>query len=134
MSFAIEIGTFSNLKTLKVLFFQLFVVLTIATSCVGTRHLAEDEKLLFKQKMAHGKNFDSYTLSELYLRESNTRFPPYAIIYQWGLRSYDSTKYLTQLEDVNAKYNPKIEAAETETKQRKYRDRLQKKITRIEVH
>jgi len=76
------------------LFFAIITISFLASGCLGTRYLKDDEKLLFKQKIKVGMSFDNYELEQLLLQRPNRRIPvirfsAYVWFYQLGVKQYD---------------------------------------------
>ncbi len=108
------------------------MILSFFTSCSSTRYLDDGEKLLFKQNIRNAKNFDRYTLEELYVSRPNRRFPPYAAIYNLGLKKYDESKFERKKAEVTEKYESKIAQTDKEKKKQRLRTKLQNSITRLD--
>ncbi|MDH5602978.1 MAG: BamA/TamA family outer membrane protein [Cyclobacteriaceae bacterium] len=115
---------------MRFLNFTLFI-LTLS-ACTGIRYLKEEEKLLYKQKISGGKVFDRYELENLYVRKSNNRFPPYSLIYQWGLNHFDTARYTRKKISVEEKYAQKIKKAKSEKAEEKYTNKKIREIQKID--
>jgi len=104
--------------------------------CVGTKHLKEDEKLLYRQGIEAPKYINEEELRSLYTQRPNRKIlglpiSPLVGIYYFGYRRYDREKFIHRKEAAEKKYDQKI-AAETSTKKiNKYLFKKQKKVTKI---
>src|SRR6187551_464430 len=80
-------------KKLKRLLYVLLLPLLLS-SCLGTRYLQENQKLLYRQTIEAPKGFNSSGLSDLYVKKVNRRFlglPINSLVWMHheGERSYD---------------------------------------------
>ncbi|MDX1629564.1 MAG: BamA/TamA family outer membrane protein, partial [Fulvivirga sp.] len=117
------------------------VTLLLLSGCLGTKYLKEDEKLLYKQKIKASDELNKDELRQLYVQETNRRFPiipfsPYVWFYYHGLDRYSVEKYKQNKEEIRKKYNDKIAAATRKKKklrlERKKRNKVAKQEKNIE--
>jgi hypothetical protein len=67
------------------------------SGCLGTKHLKENEKLLYRQRTQAPKNIDKEALRNLYAQTPNRKFlglpfTPLVSIYYLGESGYDQEK------------------------------------------
>jgi outer membrane protein insertion porin family len=111
-----------------------FLLLTtlLLSSCLGTKHLRENEKLLYGQSVSVPKNINEGDLENLYVQQPNRRFPvipiaPLVGIYYFGEKRYDKEKLTKRKEKVEAKFDRKIAATSRTKKTANLQFRKQKK-------
>ncbi len=103
---------------------------------MGRRYLKNDEKILVEQHLTGAQKLDNEEIESLFEYVPNDRiliFPwsPYVDLYQFGLKTYDSTKYLNKIDHYHDKFNAKIDNADgKEKKQQKLREKLGKKVNK----
>ncbi len=118
----------------RVFYFILFIILNhFLTGCLGTRYLEEGQYLLYSQKIKGNKITSKENLEQFYRQKPNKKIPilnfsPYVFFYQWGQKAYDIEKYQAKKEEINKKYDVKIEKFEDEKP--KKAERLRKKRTK----
>jgi len=106
------------------------------SGCIGTNHLKENEKLLYRQSIEAPKNINEEELRNLYTQKPNRKLlslpiSPLVSVYYMGEKKYDQEKYIRKKEELEKKYDQKI-ANETSTKKiNKYLFKKQKKIDKI---
>lgn len=123
----------SNLKN------TLLIVIILLSSCVGTRYLEGDQKLLFKQKVKGNENISTDELQDLYVQQANSRLlllpiSPYVAFYEIGNEHYDKEALQENLDSLNSKYSRKIERAEENGNPRKvgkYQRKLNRKSSKL---
>lgn len=118
-------------------YFLVLATLSILSSCLGTKYLKEDEKLLFKQKIKVDKAIDKDDLEQLYAQRPNRQFPiipfaPYVWFYYWGLKSYDISKYDEKKIEVEAKFDEKLAKTTKKHQIEKLQKRKIRKIAKID--
>jgi len=106
------------------------------SGCLGTKHLKENEKLLYVQTIEAPKNIDQEELRNLYAQRPNRKILGLPIsslvgIYYFGEKRYDQQKYVEKKEAVETKYDAKIADENSEKKINKYLFKKQKKVTKI---
>lgn len=118
--------------------YLVFVLLTVLlSSCIGTKHLKENEKLLYRQGIQAPKEVDVEKLHELFTQKANRKIlglpvSPLVSIYYFGLRRYKQDKYIKKKEAVIKKFDDKIASASTQKKINNYQFRKQKKVDRLD--
>ena len=85
------------------------------SSCMGLKHLQEDEKLLARQTIKAPNNIDREQVKNLYAQKTNrtilrTGMKPLVALYYgvWGTQSYKQEKYVLKREKVEKKFDAKI--------------------------
>jgi hypothetical protein len=78
-------------------YFILFSLLLLS-GCIGTKHLKDNEQLLYRQRIKAPKKIDTDNLKELYAQEANRKFlgapiAPLVWVYYQGKSHYDPKKY-----------------------------------------
>ncbi|MDH4297517.1 MAG: hypothetical protein OEV74_14640, partial [Cyclobacteriaceae bacterium] len=106
------------------------------SGCLGTKHLKENEKLLYRQSIDAPKNVDEEALRNLYAQEPNRKILGLPIaslvgIYYFGYKRYDQEKYIRKKEAVESKYDKKIAEETSQKKINKYLFKKQKKVVKI---
>ncbi len=112
----------------------MFVV--FLSSCVGTRYLEGEEKVLFKQKIKGNQNISSEKLDDFFAQEANRRLlllpiSPYVAFYEIGARNYNQDSVVAKLDSVTNNLSVQIEKARKNNKKGKER-RLERKLVRKE--
>lgn len=97
-----------------------FLPLLLA-GCLGTKHLKENEKLLYRQTIQAPRYISTEDLRNIYAQRPNRRIlgtpiAPLVAIYYMGYKRYDTEKLMRRKEKVEKKFDAKIAAT---TKQRK---------------
>jgi len=116
--------------------FTFYAIVIFLSSCVGTRYLEGDEKLLFKQKIEGNQDFPSDRLNDFYLQEANRRLlllpiSPYVAFYEIGERRYNQDSVVAELDRVTENLAEDIKEARLNEKTAKVR-RLERKLIRKE--
>src|SRR5258706_6262458 len=99
----------------------LFIVTALMSRCIGTKHLQENEKLLYHQNIKYPKKFNSEGLRDLYVQKVNGRIRPTSIsipvgMYYAGKKKFSKEKFIERKAKVEAKYDRKIAAAKKQKK------------------
>jgi outer membrane protein insertion porin family len=123
------------LTTSKNRYFPPILLCLLLTGCLGTKHLKENESLLFRQSIKAPKHINEKDLRELYAQLPNRRLfgvlPVYPLVgmYYTGLNNYDSAKFANKKARAIKKFDAKI-ARDTTNERRvnNLRFRKQKKI------
>jgi len=108
----------------------------LLSGCIGTKHLKENEQLLFNQRVKVSKEFDKDDIEELYAQKANRRIPiinasPFGIgIYYLGNRFYNPKKYEKKIAKAEKKYDAKIAKAKSDRKANNIQFRKQSKLTK----
>ncbi len=108
--------------------FWLFIISLFLSSCMGTRHLRDNQLLLYKQKIKGNEEITKEELEQFYRQSPNKKIPlipfaPYVWVYYMGLNNYDSAEFYREIEKIENKFDRKIA-----TKQQKG-----KKVKRLEA-
>jgi outer membrane protein insertion porin family len=124
------------LTTSKNRYFLLILLPLLLTGCLGTQHLKENEKHLFRQSIKAPENVDQEALRSLYAQRPNRRFlglPIYHLVavYYNGLKHYDKDKYVRKKERVEKKFDGKIARTSNQKKINNLQFRKQKKIDKL---
>lgn len=118
-------------------YFILFPVLLLLGSCTGTRHLKDNEKLLYRQSIKAPKTINKYDLEDLYAQKENRkilgRIPiaPLVWIHYLGKKRYNPKKYEAKIAKTEKKFDSKIANAKTDRKVNNLEFRKQSKITKF---
>lgn len=108
--------------------------LTVSLSgCLGTKHLKEKEKLLYRQRTHAPAHIDKESLRNLYAQRPNRKFlglpfSPLVYIYYFGERRYDQEKFIRKKEAAEKKYDDKISRTTSAKKINSYQFKKQKKV------
>ena len=91
------------------------------SGCLGTRHLKDEQKMLFRQHIKAPKSINADELKNLYVQRANRRFLGLTIyhlvlIYYWGEKNYDKEKYIQKKDSSNKKFEDKIAATTSKKK------------------
>jgi outer membrane protein insertion porin family len=118
-------------------FLSILALSALLSGCIGTRHLKENERLLFKQRINAPKYIDKEDLRTQYAQQENRKmilsvFKPLIAVYYWGERNYSPDKYVAKKEKINAKFNRKIAKTTSQKKINNYEFRRQKRIARMD--
>lgn len=106
------------------------------SGCLGTQHLAPDQKRLIQQSIKAPPYIDEDALRDMYAQRPNRRFlglPIYHLVamYYWGAKNYDREKYIRKKEKMEKKFDGKIARTSSQRKINNYQFRKQKKIDRL---
>lgn len=105
----------------------------LLSGCLGTKHLKENEKLLFQQGIKAPPNINEEELRALYAQKPNRKFlflPIYHLvaIYYAGAKRYDREEFVRKKAEVEKKFNAKIANASSQRRINNLQFRKQKKI------
>src|SRR5260221_12168201 len=111
----------------------LVIVTALMSSCIGTKHLQENEKLLYHQNIKYPKKFNSEGLRDLYVQKVNGRIRPTSIsipvgMYYTGKKKFNKEKFIERKTKVEAKYDRKIAATKTHKKNANLQYRTQNAV------
>ena len=102
--------------------------------CLGTKHLKENQKLLYRQRTQAPNNIDKEQLRNLYAQQPNRKFlglfTPLVSIYYFGERRYDQEKFIRKKEAAEKKYDEKISRTTSAKKINNYQFKKQKKVNK----
>lgn len=125
------------MRTSKSKYFLPILSLIITLSgCIGTKHLKQNERLLYRQGVDAPKNIDEEEVRNLFSQRPNRKFlglpiSPLVSIYYFGHRRYDQEKYIRKKERTEKKYDQKIAEETSQKKIDKYLFKKQKKVSKI---
>lgn len=105
----------------------------ILSGCVGTKHLKETEKILYKQRIEAPKEISAGALKSLYVQETNKKFlgtPVHLLVtmYYFGERRFKPDKIQRKMEAKDEKLSRKIKNAKTDKKANTIEFRKQRKL------
>ncbi|MGC4023622.1 MAG: POTRA domain-containing protein [Cyclobacteriaceae bacterium] len=91
------------------------------SSCIGTKHLQENEKLLYRQTLKYPKGFSPEGLTDLYVEKVNSRIRPTSLslpvgMYYLGKKKFKKEKFVAKKEKVELKFDRKIARTKSEKK------------------
>ncbi len=125
------------MSTSKNRYFLLILSLMVtASGCLGTKHLKENEKLLYRQRIEAPNFINEEEMRSLFAQRPNRKFlglplSPLVSIYYFGYKRYDQEKFILKRDALEKKYDQRI-ADETEPKKiNKYLFKKQKKVSKI---
>ncbi len=119
-------------------FLKYILFFILLPSCMGIRHLQDDEYLLRRQRIIGNEEIDKGELEVLYQSKANKKFPlipfaTYVWIYHLGENKFDSAKIEQKIADINEKYDKKASRfTEKENKLRRIELARDKKIAKKE--
>ena len=125
------------MSTTKSKYFLLILWLAATLSgCLGTKHLKENEKLLYRQDIEAPKSINEEELRNLYTQRPNRKLLGLPIatlvgIYYFGEKRYHQEKFIRKKEAVEKKYDQKIAGETSQKKINKYQFKKQKKVDKI---
>jgi len=125
------------LVTTKIKYFLLvFGLIATLYGCIGTQHLQENEKLLYRQSIEAPKNVNEEELRNLYTQRPNRKLlslplSPLVSIYYYGYKRYDQEKYIKKKEAFERKYDEKLATETSQKKINKYLFKKQKKVDKM---
>lgn len=114
------------------------------SSCLGTRHLQENELMLVENEIEGNEKISESQLDDFYAQEPNLQFPlipwaPYVSIYYLGENFHNPDKIRRKREEVAERLDEKIAKAEekgrdsrAERLRQKKRDQIEKKNRQLE--
>lgn len=91
------------------------------SGCLGTKHLKDNQKMLFRQRVQAPKAINTDELKDLYTQRANRRFLGLTIyhlvlLYYWGEKNYDKEEFIKKKEASDKKFNDKIAATTSKKK------------------
>lgn len=133
------------MKFIKPVYYTNYLVLilctVLATGCIGTRFLKEDEKVLYKQRIKGNENISSSKLENYYLQRPNARvlyylpFSPYVFLYEWGERNYNQEALIAEKQALSNEYENKIvreQSKGNDRKAKRLKKKKEKEVARLE--
>ena len=117
----------------KIRTFLLIVVPILLSGCLGTKHLKENQKHLFRQSISAPGEISEEELRALYSQRPNRRFlflPFYHLvaIYYAGEKRYDKEKFVQKKASAERRFDAKIARTRSQRKINNLQFRKQKKI------
>jgi outer membrane protein insertion porin family len=117
-------------------YFLLLGSFFLLQGCLGTRHLKEDEVMLYRQRVDVPKGISSSALSELYSQQSNKKFlglPIHTLVmlHYLGEGNFKPEKIQHKIDETEKKFQARIKKAKSEKKTNKLGFRLQQKTARL---
>lgn len=111
----------------------LLILIPLLSGCLGTKHLKENEKHLFRQGIKAPKNVNEEELRALYAQNTNRKFlflPIYHLvaIYYAGLKRYDQEKFIRKKAQVEKKFDARIARTTSQRRINNLQFRKQKKL------
>jgi outer membrane protein insertion porin family len=136
------IRAFESILTLLIItknryYFILFPLLLLLGSCIGTKHLKENEQLLYSQRIKAPKTINTDDLKELYGQNANrkvlqgTPLAPLVWIHYVGKRYYKPKKYERKIAKAEKKFDAKIAKAKSDKKVNNLQFRKQNKLAKF---
>jgi len=109
--------------------------LLLVPGCIGTKHLKENEQLLYSQNIKAPKDIDKEDLEELYTQKPNRKFPiipfaPLVGIHYWGKQYYHPEKFEKKIAKAEKKFDKRIAQAKSDRKVNNLQFRKQGKIAK----
>jgi outer membrane protein assembly factor BamA len=85
----------------------------LLSNCIGTKHLQENQKLLYRQTLKYPKGVSSEGLRELFVQKANPRIHPTSIsipvgMYYAGKNKFSKEKFIARKAKQETKYDQKI--------------------------
>lgn len=117
----------------KIRYFPLILIPFLLSGCLGTKHLKENQKHLFRQTIKAPPNINEEELRALYAQRPNRRFlflPVYHLVavYYAGEKRYNQEKFIRKKAEVEEKFNKKIAKTTSERRIDNLQFRKQKKL------
>lgn len=108
----------------------------VLSGCLGTKHLKENEKLLYHQSIQAPKNINEEDLRNLYTKRPNRRLMGLPIatlvsVYYMGEKRYHQEKYIRKKEAFEKKFDQKIAQTTSQKKINKFQFKRQKKVDKM---
>ncbi|HEY3405226.1 MAG TPA: BamA/TamA family outer membrane protein [Ohtaekwangia sp.] len=109
----------------------------LLSGCVGTKHLKENEKLLYRQSIQAPRHIDKDQLKKLYSQSANRKIfglpvSPLVSIYYLGENNYDQEKMVKRKEKAVKKFDTKIARTEKPKRIANLQFRKQQKIDKFD--
>ncbi len=114
--------------------FALVITIISLSSCIPTRHLAEDERLLVSIDPKGLKHVEETAIEALYQQRPNRTIfgsTPYLALYYFGVKFYDPQKIQARIARQESRFERKITEAGTDTsKIRRLQTRMETRLNR----
>jgi len=109
-----EIITFLRLKLRCYVFGAVFTMLCLLMGCSPTRHLTENERLLWRIDLEGVDQVSKSDITPLYQQSPNRRvlgIPLYLNLYYLGKQFYNPEKIQRQIDDINSDFQVRVQKA-----------------------
>ncbi len=121
----------------KIRYLLLILAPVVLSGCLGTRHLEEGQRHLFRQKIKAPGPINEEELRALYAQNTNRRFlylPFYHLVamYYAGEKRFDPKDFERRKKKVEAKFNARIEKASSQRRVNNLQFRKQKKLDKYD--
>src|SRR5205814_1339348 len=121
MNFILPLDTISQSVIKRASLGGLLVIISLMCSCIGTKHLQENEKLLYRQTIRYPKRFNAEGLRDLFVQKVNSRIRPTSLsipvgMYYVGKRRFKKEKFVERRTKTEAKFDRKIAATKDQKK------------------
>lgn len=108
----------------------------LLSSCLGTRYLQENQKLLYRQTIQAPKRFNTSPLHDLYVKKVNRKvlgLPINSLVWMHheGEKRYDQQKFIDKKARLEVKFDKKIAATEKQSKISQLQYKRQQKVDAI---
>jgi len=108
----------------------------LLSSCLGTRYLQENQKLLYRQRIQAPKGFTTSPLHDLYVKKVNRKvlgLPINSLVWMHheGVKRYDQQKFIDKKTRLEAKFDKKIAATTKPSKISQLQYKRQQKIDAV---
>ncbi|MBS1949773.1 MAG: hypothetical protein OJF59_002601 [Cytophagales bacterium] len=105
----------------------------LLSGCIGTKHLEENQKILYHQTVKLPKGIPGEDLKTLFVQKVNTRIKPTAIsvpvtMYYMGKKKFSQEKFFKRRTRIEKKYDAKIAASQNQKRIAIYQYRKQNKV------
>lgn len=106
------------------------------TSCLGTRYLQDEERLLTKQKIKGSSRLNQDDVHSLITLTPNARLlglpiSTEAYLYEWGKENHDTAFYQIRIDDIQQRYDRRISTAKKNRKKARLISSREKKTGRL---
>ncbi|WP_333821485.1 translocation and assembly module lipoprotein TamL [Ohtaekwangia sp.] len=125
------------MSTLKRKYFLFTALLPFLLSgCLGIKHLKENEKLLYRQRIEAPGTIDASALQNLHAQRPNRKFiirplAPLVSIYYLGNRFYDQEKMIQKKDRIEKKFDAKIARSKRDKRINNLQFRKQQKSEKL---
>lgn len=108
----------------------------LASSCLGTRYLEKDERLLTKQKVRGTSRLNQDDVQSLISIEPNARLlglpiSTEAYFFEWGLKNHDTASYRSKIQEIRTRFDRKIDQSKKDRKKARLISTREKKTGRL---
>lgn len=117
-------------------YFLILISFVLLQGCLGTKHMKQDEKMLYRQRINSPKTINNSALKDLYVQESNKKFLGLRIhslvsMYYFGQKRFKPAKIEKKLKQTEDKFDAKIEDAKTEKREASLQFKKQRKTAAL---